>query len=117
MDELEAQEVPEHGADAPRDSRCDSLSFILDFLLCFCCAVFWRSVPLHFGKYSSIMATLVQKAITEAECLLNVKVVSIVADNENANRGMFKQLEQWRKHLVHGRFWGEFLFFCNQVFF
>jgi hypothetical protein len=32
---------------------------------------------------------------------LGVKCVSVVADNENANRGLFKILDEWRPHLLN----------------
>ena len=78
------------------------------------CAIFWRTIPLKFGKFAAIVAALLQKAILEMEGLasvvsfalfaftemIQVKVVSVVADNENANRGLFKLLVEWRPHLI-----------------
>lgn len=70
-------------------------------------AIFWRSIPSRFGKSAPVMFYLTKKAVLEMERVLKVVVMSLVADNENANKSLFSLLEDWRPWLlligcVHG---------------
>ena len=47
-----------------------------------------------------VLFFMLQRAIVDMESQLNLKVMSIIADNENANRGLFRLLEEWRPWLV-----------------
>ena len=63
-------------------------------------AIFWKSVPSIFGKASNIMFELFKAVVANLELTLNVYVIALVADNENANKGLFKLIEQWRTWIV-----------------
>ena len=49
--------------------------------------VFWRTIPAKHGKFSRVLYALVQSVMLDIEKTLSCTVCSIVADNENANRG------------------------------
>ena len=62
-------------------------------------AIFWCSVPSFFGKSSAVLTNMMRTVIEDVESTLQVEVCSVVADNENANKGLFKALKQWRPSL------------------
>jgi len=67
-------------------------------------AIFWCSAPSHFGKAAQVVSMLTRTVIKDIEILiesqLKVRVESIVADNENANKGLFQALREWRPSLL-----------------
>ena len=65
-------------------------------------AVFWKTVPSIFGKSADVMTDITKRIIGEVEAELKVTVVACVADNENANKGMFGKLAASRSWLLCG---------------
>ena len=59
-------------------------------------AIVWSSIPSIFGKSAQVMLQILQAVIPSIESTLSVDVVALVADNENANNSLFRQLEAWR---------------------
>ena len=59
-------------------------------------AIFWSTVPSVFGKSSPVLTKMTKAVIKDVEEKLQVRVISVVADNENSNKGFFTALEEWR---------------------
>lgn len=48
--------------------------------------VFWRTIPMRYGKSSAVLFDLLKTVVGEFESELGVHMVACVADNENSNR-------------------------------
>ena len=63
-------------------------------------AIFWRTIPMRFGKAAKVLFAMMKAAIMEYEATLDVQTIACVADNEASNRGLFTFITEWRPWIL-----------------